>query len=277
MNTAPPPLVDGFMGTKPWTDRNRVASAIRNDRVRLGDRAGMGRGLYATQAFAAGEPVASYHGRVIARDALFALRGSDRALFERVNEYAVATPSGGHLFQDDASAVGAHLINHSCGPNAEWAEWERGALVVRATRPIAEGEEITIHYGWVGMKAAMEKSWHACLCTAPCCTGTIELRLEWQEFGDGTGGPFLPPQEVTRRFLADIVNGVDDHERLLVRYGKDSMSMMAGATIFTQIDAGAFLDKLDAGARKAVALSFDYEHASWQRRRTIAARYVTGS
>jgi SET domain-containing protein len=174
------------MKQKPWTARNQIASALRNAHVRIG-QTGAGRGIYATRDFAIGECVASYHGRVIAREELAALHGSDRAQYDLVNEYAVATPSGGHLYPEDLNAIGAHLINHSCGPNAQWGEYERGALLVRATRPIAAGDEITVHYGWLGIKAAIEDRRHVCVCKAPYCTGTVELHVEWWKH-DGEEG-----------------------------------------------------------------------------------------
>jgi hypothetical protein len=238
---------------KPWTARKQVAAALRNEHV--GTRQGVaGRGLFAARAFAPGDAIASYQGKVIARAELAALHGSDRTLFEYINEYAVATPSGGHLYAEDVTAVGAHLINHSCGPNASWAEWEQGALLVRATRWILAGTEITIHYGWVGVKAAMEKSWHTCLCGATGCTGTIELRLEWREDDANPlqGGPFLPPEEVERRLYADIVNGVDDHERLLLRYAKNSLECVVGATSVQGVDMDAYYAKLSAAAEAAI-------------------------
>jgi SET domain-containing protein len=163
---------------KPWTARNQIGSALRNAHVCI-RQTGAGRGIYATRAFATGECVASYHGRIIDRAELVSLHGSDRVQYDLINEYAVATPSGGHLYPNDLDALGAHLINHSCGPNARWAEYERGVLLVRATRPIAAGDEITVHYGWLGIKAAMEDRRHTCVCKAPYCTGTVELDGAW--------------------------------------------------------------------------------------------------
>jgi hypothetical protein len=262
---------------KPWTERNRASSALRNEHVRIGQRQGVGRAIFAKRAFSPGECVASYHGRVFTHAELLTLSTSDRALFERVNEYAVGTPSGGRLFAEDADVTGAHLINHSCAPNAQWGEYERGALLVRAVRPIAEGEEITIHYGWVGIKAAMEKIWHVCACAAPFCVGTIELRVEWVNESEMEGGPFLPEEEVTRRLFADIMNDTDEHEELLFHYAKNSVSMTPGASVLSALDPGAFLDKVrgcaDQAVRAALRARAAGKQASDRRLRQIAAAY----
>jgi len=259
---------------KPWVSRNRVAPALRNEHVVIG-QGRAGRGLFAARAFVPGEAVASFHGRVIARADLLALGASDRALYERINEYAITTPSGGHLFTDDMDAPGAHLINHSCAPNAAWAEWDRGALLVRAVRPIAEGEELTAFYGWLGVKAAIEKSWHPCACGAPFCAGTIELRVEWEVYSATEAGPWLPEEEGARRFLADIVNDTDEHEGLMFRYAKGSLEMALGAKVVSALDPSAFMEKLRSCADVAVrtARRLPASRVSERRLRRIVAAY----
>ncbi len=243
---------------KPWTERTQIASALKNEHVRIGERelpgGGRLRGLYALKDFAFGDYVASFHGRVIAREKLMALRETDRALFETISEYAVwNSKARGHLYPEDVGRIGAHLINHSCGPNTKWAQIERGALLARALKPIAAGEELTTFYGWVGMKAAMEKSWHPCACGAPFCAGTVELYVEFDDHGDGTGGPYLSPEEAGRRLLADIMNDTDAHEALLYRYADESHTMTHGTEILTRVDPIAFAEKLREGAHAAVA------------------------
>lgn len=244
---------------KPWTQRKQIASALRNEHVRIGERTlptgDALRGVYATTDFAADDYVASYHGQIISREALFALHDSARERFQHINEYAVLAPSGGHLYQPDVASLGAHLINHSCGPNADWAHDEHSAVLVRAIKPIARGEEITIHYRWLGIAAAISKRWHPCACEAPFCTGTIELRVEMLDHGDGTGGPYLPPEEVSTRLLADIVNDARANESLLRQYARHSLDMIHGAEVRARLDPVAFADKLREGAHVAVLVA----------------------
>lgn len=247
------------MKKQPWTKKKEAAAALRNEHVRIGERTlGDGtrlRGLYATKNFTPGEQVASYHGRVFSREEFFAIHNSDPDLFERIIEYGVEAPTG-HLYQPDTDAVGAHLTNHSCGPNTRWGSFERGIRLIEATKPIAAGEEITVHYGWVGLKAAMEKRWHACACTAPYCAKTIELKLEYieEETNDGSrqGGPFLPPEEIANRFTADIVNDTNVNETALHGYAENSASLYKGVKIISGIDNMAFFQKLRDAARVAI-------------------------
>ncbi len=240
---------------KPWTKQRQIAAALTNADVRIGERVLPDgtrlRGLYAARAFAPDDYVASFHGQVISRAMFAGLHSTDRARFEKVAEYALGTPEDGHLMPDDLDALGAHLINHSCGPNTKWGHTERGARLVRAIRPVAAGQELTVHYGWLGIKAAHEGSWHPCACDAPMCVGTIELRVEMIREGD-TGGPRLAPEEVAARLLADILNDTDAHEALLCRYGTDSMDLFIGAEVISRLDPVAFFNKLRGGARTAI-------------------------
>ncbi len=267
---------------KPWTSKKQIAGALANEGVRIGERETplaklKLRGLYAARAFATGDYVASFHGKIVTRERLFELHKEDLPLFERISEYAVFCKSlGGHLYPEDLDRIGAHLINHACGPNADWAEVEHGAMLVRALRPIAEGEELTIHYGWLGVKAAyetrdaeggersdrsrsarpFEDKRHACACASPYCCGTVELYVEIVDEDDGrggrVGGPWLPPAEVSRRFMADICNDTDTNETLLWRYAKDSTNMIGGGKILQTVDPVAFFEKLRAGAEVAL-------------------------
>jgi hypothetical protein len=240
---------------KPWTARKSLLSALKNADVHIGERitpSGALRGLYAARAFKTGDFVASFHGNIITRKELVGLGETNRPLFDRINEYAAATPDHRHIYPIDLDAKGAHLINHSCGPNAKFDLLEHGALLVRALRPIASGDEVTIHYGWVGVKAAMEKSWHPCSCRTPYCTGNIELKIEFLDYDDGTCGPYLPPEEVKKRFLADIINDTDVNEDVLYGYMENSFSMIHGAQSIAEINRDAFFNKLRDGAAEAI-------------------------
>lgn len=242
---------------KPWTERKQIAAALKNENVRIGTRtlkSGAAlRGLYATKAFAVGDYVASFQGRIVDHNEFLKLHDTDRALFESINEYAVLhKATGGHLYPRDLDAPGAHLINHSCGPNASWAQYERDALLVRATKPIAAGEEITIFYGWLGVKAAVENKHHACACEARFCTGTVELNIEMLDHGDGTGGPYVSVKEVASRLLADIMNDVDDHELLLLRYADHPLERTMPGVEQVSFDFAAFVSKMHDGAQIAI-------------------------
>jgi hypothetical protein len=252
---------------KPWTIRNQIASALKNEHVRIGQRQLQDgshlRGIYATRSFAPGDYVASFHGRVISRAELVKLHQTDRPLFEKINEYAVWYEPKGHLFPEDIDQMGAHLINHACAPNARWAHVEQQAMLVVAEKPITEGQEVTVHYGWMGIKAAYEGRQHPCACGVQFCVGTVELNVEMIDHGDGTKGPYLSPKEVGRRLLVDIVHGTDDNERLVHRYGRSATDMIvgAGAYVVAKVDPDAFFAKLQEGARAAVSVARLWQQA----------------
>lgn len=86
-----------------------------------------GKGLFAGEAIAAGEYIGTFRG-------------------------PATTVDGAHvlwLVDDDGSSEGRRgtgtlkYLNHAGRPNAEFHDWELYAI-----RDIAEGEEITIDYGW---------------------------------------------------------------------------------------------------------------------------------
>jgi len=264
---------------KPWTERKHITRALRHEGIRIGERqlpSGESmRGLYATRDFKPGDFVAAYLGKTIDRTALFALHATDRARFEFINEYAALLPStNAHLYPEKLDAIGAHLINHSCRPNARWGRVEYSALLVRATRPIAAGEEITIHYGWLGLKAAIDKSQHPCRCDAPYCAGTIELMVEWIENPDNTAGPRISHEEIRNRMLADLVNDTDEHEALLIRYADEALNSVSGIVEAAPFDAPAFYDKLCRGAEAAMAEARTREGISGRRLRQLTDRYT---
>ena len=86
-----------------------------------------GRGLFAAQPIAKGELVGRYEGPPAKRDGKYVLWIVDEE----------GNPERGIKGENEM-----RFMNHSANPNVEWDEEE-----VYALRDIAEGEEITIHYG----------------------------------------------------------------------------------------------------------------------------------
>jgi SET domain-containing protein len=119
-----------------------------------------GDGLFAKRAFAAGERLAPYSGRMTTTPPRAAADGKVFAL-----EIAPGRWLDG-CSQDNP----ARLANHACHPNAEliWDE-AAGAAWLTALRPVATGEEITFDYGF----SLAESLFHPCACGAPDCVGRI--------------------------------------------------------------------------------------------------------
>ena len=70
----------------------------------------------------------------------------------------------------------AKWFNHSCGPNCEAQENQKGTKVyVVALRDIKKGEELTYDYGLVldGRITKKRREEYQCLCGTPECRGTM--------------------------------------------------------------------------------------------------------
>lgn len=246
---------------QPWKQSNANKRAISNEMVRIGTRelpsGKQLRGIYALQDFKPGDVVCSYHGQFVRVPDLAKIRDDNPAKFEMITEYGVwGRMAGTILYPTDIDALGAHLINHSCAPVADWKGYHGSVMIVRATKPIESGQEITIHYGWAGLKAAMEKNIHPCNCGARMCCKTIELKVDWlkQERPDGKvgWGPRLGVDEMALRLVADMTNDTNAHEDLLIRYPTEAKRAYLGAVQVSQFDGQGYAEKLIEAADIAI-------------------------
>jgi SET domain-containing protein len=102
-------------------------------------RSKTGLGLFATAPFRTGQPIVEYSGpRIPTREARAReqARGS-RYMFEIDRHWTIDGSVRSNV---------ARYANHACRPNAE-AYLSKGRIMLRAIRPISEGEEITYDYG----------------------------------------------------------------------------------------------------------------------------------
>ena len=136
------------------------------------ERTHLGKAVFATEGFAAGERIVAFTGKRLPAERLpRRLSGiSDR--FVQVARDAYLGPSGG---VDD-------LINHSCAPNAGLRFEDDGPVLI-ALRAIAPGEEIA----WDYSTTLSDEEWTMrCACGAAECRGTVAAfhtlppeRREW--------------------------------------------------------------------------------------------------
>jgi hypothetical protein len=110
----------------------------RNKPYRVG-RSRTGLGLFAAAPIAKGELIVEYRGRRIpTRQAHERERQAGcKFMFELNNRWTIDGSSRRNI---------ARYVNHACRPNAEF-ELLRGKLMLRASRPLAPGDEITCDYG----------------------------------------------------------------------------------------------------------------------------------
>ena len=131
-----------------------------------------GRGVFAARTIRKGETVIEYRGKRMTWDEACEQPASDDAdpyhtfLFSLDDGRVIDAAIGGNA---------ARWINHSCAPNCETYEDERGRVYVAARRKIRPGEELSYDYrleieGKVGKR--MRKA-YACRCGARRCRGTM--------------------------------------------------------------------------------------------------------
>jgi hypothetical protein len=176
---------------RPWQEANNYKRVINHQLIEIHETE-RGRGIFSTVNHPKGALVAAFVGQPIA---IPLFRTKDEAdAFERSKdgEYAVTYAwdremSVYRAIRPDPDKIGGHLANHSCNPNAKITESYRGALMMRATRPIRGGDEITIDYQW------QRPAPIPCLCGSNPCTGNIGLTYTIVDApaADGTIGTYL--------------------------------------------------------------------------------------
>ena len=131
-----------------------------------------GRGVFAARTIRKGETVIEYRGKRMTWDEACEQPASDESdpyhtfLFSLDDGRVIDAAIGGNA---------ARWINHSCAPNCETYEDERGRVYAAARRKIRPGEELSYDYrleieGKVGKR--LRKA-YACHCGARRCRGTM--------------------------------------------------------------------------------------------------------
>lgn len=92
--------------------------------------------------------------------------GEDGRVDGSRNPRTLALMQAGLAVDGDHPENEARWINHSCEPNAQMIE-QQGELIIVSNREIAEGEEITINYGYTAAEALRRP----CRCGASGCAG----------------------------------------------------------------------------------------------------------
>jgi len=131
-----------------------------------------GRGVFAARTIRKGETVIEYRGKRMTWDEACEQPASDDA--DPYHTFLFSLDDGRVI---DAAIRGnaARWINHSCAPNCETYEDDRGRVYVAARRKIRPGEELSYDYrleieGKVGKR--LRKA-YACRCGARRCRGTM--------------------------------------------------------------------------------------------------------
>lgn len=81
----------------------------------------------------------------------------------------------GRVIDADVGGNEARWINHSCKPNCETEEDEKGRVFIKSRRKIAAGEELTYDYqlNYDGKMGKKMRAAYDCRCGAKTCRGTM--------------------------------------------------------------------------------------------------------
>ena len=131
-----------------------------------------GRGVFATDVIRRGERIIEYKGQRATWDEAMERPDSDPD-----------DPAHTFLFElDDGRVIDARVrgnaarwINHSCAPNCQTFEDERGRVFIEARRKIQPGEELTYDYKLIvdGRLSKAERAQYVCRCGKRGCRGTL--------------------------------------------------------------------------------------------------------
>jgi len=159
--------------SRPWQEAKKYQQVLDHQLIEIRQTA-TGRGIFSLVDHKKDDLVAAYTGKTISIPAFDSKEAADAFSKSTDGEYAMSyswddASSAYRAISPDPSKIGGHIANHSCDPNAGVREKHRDALIMRATRAIKAGEEITIDYHWQRRVPIL------CLCGASPCTGNIGL------------------------------------------------------------------------------------------------------
>jgi SET domain-containing protein len=134
-----------------------------------------GRGVFAARTIRKGETIIEYRGRRTSWEEASEADGDGGDPYHTV----LFSLDDGRVIDAAVRGNAARFINHSCAPNCENYEDDRGRVFIEARRTIRAGEELSYDYhlevdGKVGPRL---KRAYACRCGAPRCRGTMLARV----------------------------------------------------------------------------------------------------
>jgi SET domain-containing protein len=127
--------------------------------------------VFALQAIPAGQRILEYRGEVTSWR-----RASARYWRSGVPGHTfIFGLADGRVIDGSVGGNSARWLNHSCEPNCEAIEDERGRIFIETVRDLKPGDELFITYGLTtgeAMTAELAAD-YACRCGAKRCTGSM--------------------------------------------------------------------------------------------------------
>jgi SET domain-containing protein len=127
--------------------------------------------VFALQAFAAGQRIFEYRGEVTSWR-----RASARYRRSGVPGHTfIFGLADGRVIDGSVGGNSARWLNHSCEPNCEAIEDERGRVFIETIKRVSPGDELFITYGLMvdePMTPALAAD-YCCRCGTTQCTGSM--------------------------------------------------------------------------------------------------------
>ena len=143
----------------------RRAYVVRNSGIH-------GRGVFATRTIRKGTTIIEYRGERTTWEIARTRPDSDP---DNPHHTFIFELNDGNVIDAEVRGNAARWINHSCAPNCDTYEDERGRVFIEARRTIRAGEELTYDYqlsydGRIGPRVLAA---YACRCGARTCRGSM--------------------------------------------------------------------------------------------------------
>jgi SET domain-containing protein len=130
-----------------------------------------GRGVFALQAIPAGQRIFEYRGEVTSWR-----RASARHRRSGTRGHTfIFGLADGRVIDGSVGGNSARWLNHSCHPNCEAIEDERGRIFIETLRNVMPGDELFIAYGLTIDEAITPElaADYSCSCGTTWCTGSM--------------------------------------------------------------------------------------------------------
>jgi uncharacterized protein len=130
-----------------------------------------GRGVFALQAIPAGQRILEYRGEVTSWR-----RASARHRRSGTRGHTfIFGLADGRVIDGGVGGNSARWLNHSCQPNCEAIEDERGRVFIETLKDVKPGDELSIAYGLTIDEAITAElvADYSCHCGTKRCTGSM--------------------------------------------------------------------------------------------------------
>jgi hypothetical protein len=197
--------------SRPWQEAKKYKQVLAHQLIEIRNTE-RGRGIFSLVDHKKDEAVAAFTGKAITIPTFDSEEAEEAFSKSADGEYSMSyawdDARNAYLaISPDPATIGGHIANHSCDPNASVREKYRDALILRATRAIKAGEEITIDYHW------QRRALIPCICGSDPCTGNIGLTYTLA-YVPGEDGAIQTYLNFDRRQIVKLLQVAESHRNI---------------------------------------------------------------